>query len=218
MSLSLLDELEVQYPVIKKELNPNIWWRQNYGFARFERESAWRRHCSCSRSDTARRNFYRPGAYWLNTRSNNGEGKDCFTFEGLSSVCLVFYHRFDAALLLLKFSWQLARYVSLAKMLVHSYRRSLDEDGRSLWVGTSGSSFPAIDRFHLRGKMAAACPRWYNAALTHTKWMGNPSSPTLSSNCENRRACFCQTSPGMHVWGVLVPIRTVFNRSYCPRG
>ena len=40
--------------------------------------------------------------------------------------------------------------------------------------------------------------------------MGNPSSPTLSSNCENRRAFFCQTSPGMHVWGVLVPIRTVF--------
>ena len=67
-------------------------------------------------------------------------------------------------------------------------------------------------------KMAAACPRWYNAALTHTKWMGNPSSPTLSSNCENRRACFCQTSPGMHVWGVLVLIRTVFKRSNRPRG
>ena len=44
--------------------------------------------------------------------------------------------------------------------------------------------------------MAAACPRWYNAALTHTKWMGNPSSPTLSSNCENRRACFCQPAQG----------------------
>ena len=60
--------------------------------------------------------------------------------------------------------------------------------------------------------MAAACPRWYNAALTHTKWMGNPSLPTLSSNCEKRRACFCQMSPGIHVWGVLpvVPIRTVF--------
>ena len=46
--------------------------------------------------------------------------------------------------------------------------------------------------------------------------MGNPSSPTLSSNCENRRACFCQTSPGMHVWGVLIPIRT-FMRSNWPR-
>ena len=56
--------------------------------------------------------------------------------------------------------------------------------------------------------MAAACPRWYNAALTHTKWMGNPSSPTLSSNCGNRRARFCQTSPVMHAWGILVTIRT----------
>ena len=64
--------------------------------------------------------------------------------------------------------------------------------------------------------MAAACPRWYNAALTHTKWMGNPISPTLSSNCGHRRARFCQTSPGMHAWGILVPIRTVFKRSNRP--
>ena len=48
--------------------------------------------------------------------------------------------------------------------------------------------------------------------------MGNLSSPTLSSNCENRRACFCQTSPGMHVWGVLVPIRTVFNALKSTKG
>ena len=47
--------------------------------------------------------------------------------------------------------------------------------------------------------------------------MGNPSSPTLSSNCENGRACFCQTTPGLHVWGVFVPIRVVFNRSNRPR-
>ena len=66
-----------------------------------------------------------------------------------------------------------------------------------------------MDHIHLRGKWRARTPRWYNAALTHTKWMGNLSSPTLNSNCENRRACFCQTSPGMHVWGVIVPIRTV---------
>ena len=46
----------------------------------------------------------------------------------------------------LKFSWQLARYVSLATMLIHSYQRSLDEDGRSLWVGTSRSLFTAILR------------------------------------------------------------------------
>ena len=37
--------------------------------------------------------------------------------------------------------------------------------------------------------------------------MGNPSSPTLRPNCENGRACFYQTCPGLHVWGVLVPIR-----------
>ena len=43
-------------------------------------------HCSCSRSDAARRNIYRLGAHRLNTRSNNGEGKDFFTFEGLSNV------------------------------------------------------------------------------------------------------------------------------------
>ena len=67
-----------------------------------------------------------------------------------------------------------------------------------------------MGHIHLRGKWRPRTPRWYNAALTHTKWMGNLSSPTLNSNCENRRACFCQTSPGMHVWGVLVPIRTVF--------
>ena len=66
-----------------------------------------------------------------------------------------------------------------------------------------------MGHIHLRGKWRPRTPRWYNAALTHTKWMGNLSSPTLNSNCENRRACFCQTSPGMHVWGVLVPIRTV---------
>ena len=76
----------------------------------------------------------------------------------------------------------------------------------------------AMGHIHLRGKWRPRTPRWYNAALTHTKWMGNPSSPTLSSNCENLRACFCQTSPGMHVWGVLVPIRTVFVRSNRPRG
>ena len=46
----------------------------------------------------------------------------------------------------LKFSWQLTRNVSLAKMLAHLYRRSLDEDGHSLWVGTSRSSFTAILR------------------------------------------------------------------------
>ena len=75
-----------------------------------------------------------------------------------------------------------------------------------------------MGHIHLRGKWRPRTPRWYNAALTHTKWMGNLTLPTLSSNCEKRRACFRQMSPGMHVWGVLVPIRTVFMRSNWPRG
>ena len=90
------------------------------------------------------------------------------------------------------------------------------------WVRAKSRGFAPVSCVYckpaLRGKWRPRTPRWYNAALTHTKWMGNPSSPTLSSNCENRRACFCQTSPGMHVWGVLVPIRTVFVRSNRPRG
>ena len=104
---------------------------------------------------------------------------------------------------------------------------SIKNSNQGAGGGGRGGGGPAL-RHHYRArngpyspkgeKMAAACPRWYNAALTHTKWMGNPSSPTLSSNCENRRACFRQTSPGMHVWGILVPIRTVFKRSNRPRG
>ena len=52
-----------------------------------------------------------------------------------------------------------------------------------------------MGQIHLRGKWRPRTPRWYNAALTHTKWMGNPSSPTLSSNCENRRAFFLPNQP-----------------------
>ena len=79
--LSLLDELEVQYHVIKS----NVIQTYNDGakvtvFARFESESARRHHCSCSRSDAARQNIYRLGAHRLNTRSNNGEGQDFFFF------------------------------------------------------------------------------------------------------------------------------------------
>ena len=68
----------------------------------------------------------------------------------------------------------------------------------------TGWRWGRMDRIHLRGKLnGGRVPQLlYNAALTHTKWMGNQSSPTLSSNCENRRACFYQTSPGRHVWGV----------------
>ena len=68
------------------------------------------------------------------------------SFEDLSSVWLFFFlPTFWRGAPALKFSWQLTRNVSLATILVHSYRRSLDEDERSL-VGTSRSSFTAILR------------------------------------------------------------------------
>ena len=55
----------------------------------------------------------------------------------------------------------------------------------------------AMDR--PKGKMAAACPRWYNAALTHAYKVNGKSEFADFELSENRRACFCQTSPGMHV-------------------
>ena len=66
--------------------------------------------------------------------------------------------------------------------------------------------------------MAAACPRWYNAALTHSKWMGNPSSPTLSSNCGNRRAPSCQTEAQWPIgYGVGLRIKRSSVRIRCTR-
>ena len=60
------------------------------------------------------------------------------TFEGLSSVWLLFTNSLTQRSGL-KFSWQLTRNVSLATLLLHSYRRSFDEDECSR-VGTSRSS------------------------------------------------------------------------------
>ena len=85
-------------------------------------------------------------AYRLNTRSNDGAGMMWEYFFWPSRVFQV-YDRYLPTLWrsapALKFSSQLTRNVSLATILVHSYRRSLDEDERSL-VGTSRSSFTAI--------------------------------------------------------------------------
>ena len=88
----------------------------------FESESARRRHCSCSRSDAARRNIYRLGAHRLNTRSKNGEG----TFEGLSNVWLFFYQRFDAALLLWSYLVGLDSWVAVFHSRRCSYIRTDD--------------------------------------------------------------------------------------------
>ena len=67
-----------------------------------------------------------------------------FDFWG-SFKCIVIYQLFDGALLLWSLSWQLPRNVPFAMILIHSYRRSLDKDERSL-VGTPRSSFTAILR------------------------------------------------------------------------
>ena len=72
-----------------------------------------------------------------------------FYLRGSFTCMIVILPTFWRSAPALKFScrsWQLGRYGSLPTMLVHSYRRSLDEDGRSLWVGTSRSSFTAILR------------------------------------------------------------------------
>ena len=62
----------------------------------FESESARRRHCLCSRCNAARRNFYRP-IDWTQ-EATMVKVRIFFTFEGLSSVWLLFYQRFNAAL------------------------------------------------------------------------------------------------------------------------
>ena len=72
---------------------------------RFESESARRRHCGlCSRpAPTPLVEIFTGLSITTLTRSNDGEGDDFFfffTFEGLSSVWLLFYQRSDTALLL----------------------------------------------------------------------------------------------------------------------
>ena len=79
----------------------------------------------------------------------------------------------------------------------HTYSRYgyfVWESARNVWAFSS--AIQSMGHIHLRGKWRPRTPRWYNAALTHTKWMGNPSSPTMSSNCENRRAFFAKPAQG----------------------
>ena len=69
-----------------------------------------------------------------------------FYLRGSFECMIVILPTFWRSAPALKFSGQLPRYVSLVTMLIQSYRQSLDKDGRSLWVGTSRSSFTAILR------------------------------------------------------------------------
>ena len=78
---------------------------QTYGcakvtvFARFESESARLRHGLCFHYDAARGKFYRPGAHRPTQEATMVKVNIFFTFEGLSSVWLLSYERFHAALL-----------------------------------------------------------------------------------------------------------------------
>ena len=59
-----------------------------------------------------------------------------------------------------------------------------------------------------------------SAKINTRKIIGTPKSQNfvLANNSNIKVPCFCQISPGMHLWGALVPIRTVFMRSNPPRG
>ena len=99
-------------------------------FARFESESARRRHCFCPGPLRRRSsNFLQARRPRLAQEATMGKVTIFFffTFEGLSSVWLLFLPTFWHSVPAWDFSWQLTRNVSLAAMLVHSYRRSLDE-------------------------------------------------------------------------------------------
>ena len=115
-------------------------------FVRFESESARRRHvrCSCSRSDIALVEIFTgPAPIDWTQEATMVKVRIYFYLRGSFKCMIVILPTFWRSAPALKFSWQLTRNVSLATMLVYSYRRSLDEDGRSLWVGTPRSSFTA---------------------------------------------------------------------------
>ena len=69
-----------------------------------------------------------------------------FYLRGSFKCMIVILPMFWRSAPALKFSWQMTRNASLATMLVHSYRQSLNKDERSLWVWTSRSSFTAASR------------------------------------------------------------------------
>ena len=85
----------------------------------------------------------------------------------------------------LKFSWQLTRNVSLATMLVYSYRWSLEADGRSLWVGTSRSSFTA-----------SSVVNFFSPGAPVTSFLCQPISPAIPvASLSTRRNQLSPRSP-----------------------
>ena len=103
--------------------------------------------CSCSRSDVALVEIFTgPAPIDWTQEETMVKVRIFFCLRGSFKCMIVILPTFWHSAPALKFSWQLTRNVSLATMLVYSYRRSLDEDGRSLWVGTLRPSFTAILR------------------------------------------------------------------------
>ena len=100
-------------------------------FARFESESARPRHCLCSRpAPTPLAKFLQARRPRLAQEATMGKVTIFFffTFEGLSSVWLLFYQRSDTALLLgISPECWLAMFHSQRCSYRSSYRRSLDE-------------------------------------------------------------------------------------------
>ena len=93
MGLSLLDEFEVQYHVIKSNEFQTYDGAKVKVFARFESESARRRHCLCSRpAPTSLVEIFTGPSTTTGTRSNDGEGDDFFFYlQGsfdLQNYCL----------------------------------------------------------------------------------------------------------------------------------
>ena len=91
MGLSLLDEFEVQYHVIKSNEFQTYDGAKVKVFARFESESAQRRHCLCSRPAPTRPlvEIFTGPSTTTGTRSNDGEGDDFFFYLRGSFKCMI---------------------------------------------------------------------------------------------------------------------------------
>ena len=153
--------------------------------------------------------FFTGHRYPLNTKSNDDEGEDFFFyFRGSFKCLIVILPAFWRSAPALKFSWQLTHNVSLATMLVHSYRRSLDEDGRSLWVWTSRFSFTAASSvviffFHQAPPSPVSSPSQsppsFSSPSLSTRWnVLSPRSPSSRMPSNVQLVPACVTSGNIH--------------------
>ena len=106
----------------------------------------------------------------------------------------------------LKLSRQLTRNVSLATMLIHSYRRSLDEDGRWLWVGTPRSSLTAssVANFFSPGtpspvfSASQSPPPFPSPSLSTRRNQLSPRSPSSKKHSNVQLEPACVASGNIH--------------------